>query len=85
MESDVPMKLVRVIKIYLNETYSEIRTGKTLSDAFPIQNGLKQGNECFIVFAFQFCFRICHQEGLKLIGTHQLLVDVDDVNIRGKT
>jgi hypothetical protein len=28
----------------LNKTYSKIHTGKNLPDAFPIQNGLKQGD-----------------------------------------
>jgi hypothetical protein len=28
----------------LNETYSKVRIGKNLSDVFPIQNGLKQGD-----------------------------------------
>jgi hypothetical protein len=28
----------------LNETYSEVRIGKHLSDSFPIQNGLKEGD-----------------------------------------
>jgi hypothetical protein len=38
------MKLVRLIKMYLNETYSRVRVGKHLSDMFPIKNGLKQGD-----------------------------------------
>jgi hypothetical protein len=38
------MKLVRVIKMCLNETYSEVHIGKHLSDSFSIQNGLKQGH-----------------------------------------
>jgi hypothetical protein len=38
----VPVELVRLIKMCLNETYSEVRIGKHLSDDFPIQNGLKQ-------------------------------------------
>jgi hypothetical protein len=38
------MKLVRLIKICLNKTYSNIHIGKHLSDMCPIQNGLKQGN-----------------------------------------
>jgi hypothetical protein len=38
------MKLVRLIKMCLNETYSKVRIGKHLSDSFPIQNGLKQGD-----------------------------------------
>jgi hypothetical protein len=37
------MKLVRLIKICLNETYDEARIDEHLCDAFPIQNGLKQG------------------------------------------
>jgi len=35
------MKLVRLIEMCLNETYSKVCIGKNLSDAFPIQNGLK--------------------------------------------
>jgi hypothetical protein len=44
IEFGVPMKLVRLIKMCLNETYSKVRVGKHLSDNFPIQNGLKQGD-----------------------------------------
>ena len=44
MEFGVPKKLVRLIKMYLTETYSRVRAGKNLSDMFPIRNGLKQGN-----------------------------------------
>jgi hypothetical protein len=40
----IPMKLVRLIKMCLNETYSKVRVGKHLSDKFPIQNCLKQGD-----------------------------------------
>jgi hypothetical protein len=40
----IPMKLVRVIKMCLNETYSRVRIGNQLSDMFPIKNGLKQGD-----------------------------------------
>jgi hypothetical protein len=38
----VPMKLVRLIKMCLNETCGKVRIGKHLSDNLPIQNGLKQ-------------------------------------------
>jgi hypothetical protein len=38
------MKLVRLIKMRFNETYSKVRIGKYLSDTFPIQNSLKQGD-----------------------------------------
>jgi hypothetical protein len=40
----IPVKLVRLIKMCLNETYSKVHIGKHLSDNFPIQNGLKQGD-----------------------------------------
>jgi hypothetical protein len=35
----IPMKLVRLIKMCLNETYSKVRIGKHLSESFLIQNG----------------------------------------------
>jgi hypothetical protein len=41
LESGMPKKLVRLIKICLNETYSKMHVGKLLSDTFPVQNGLK--------------------------------------------
>jgi hypothetical protein len=37
----VPMKLVRLIKMCLNEMHSKVRIGKHMSDSFPIQNRLK--------------------------------------------
>jgi hypothetical protein len=41
---EVPMILARLIKMCLNYTYSKVHKGKHLSDSFPIQNGLKQGD-----------------------------------------
>jgi hypothetical protein len=43
----VPMKLVSLIKMCLNETYSKVRIGKHLSDSFPIlwfHTGVKVGH-----------------------------------------
>ena len=40
IEFSIPMKLVRLIKMCLNETYS---VGKRLSGMFPVRNGLKKG------------------------------------------
>jgi hypothetical protein len=38
------MKLAGLIKIFFNKTHSKVCTGKLLSDAFCIQNDLKQGD-----------------------------------------
>jgi hypothetical protein len=42
LEFGIPKKLVRLIKMCSNETYSKVRAGKLLSHKFPIQNMLKQ-------------------------------------------
>jgi hypothetical protein len=44
LEFGIPKKVVRLIKMCLNETYSKVCIGKLLSDKFPIQNGLRQGD-----------------------------------------
>jgi hypothetical protein len=41
IECGIPMKLVKLIKMCLNETYSEVWMGKHLNDIFAIKNGLK--------------------------------------------
>jgi len=53
IEFGIPMKLVRLNKIYLNETYRIVRVVKHLRDLFPIRNGLKQGN-CLSSLLFNF-------------------------------
>ena len=44
IEFGIPMKLVKLIKMCLTETYSRVWVGKNLSDMFLIRNGLKQGD-----------------------------------------
>jgi sorting nexin-29 len=60
IEFGIPMKLVGLIKMRLNETYSRVRTGKNLSVKFTVQNGLKQGDALsplLFNFALEYAMR----------------------------
>ena len=55
IEFGITTKLVRIIKMCLNEAYSRMKVGKYLTHMFLIKNGLKK-KACFIVITFPLCF-----------------------------
>jgi hypothetical protein len=61
------MKLVRLIKMCLNETSSSVWVGKRLSDTFPVKNGLKPG-DALSPLCFNFALE-CAMAGFRQIMT----------------
>ena len=79
------MKLVWLIKMCLNETYSRVEVGKHFSDMFPIRSGLRQEyalSPLLFSFAVEYTIRGVQINWyvLKLNGTQQVLVYAYDVS-----
>jgi hypothetical protein len=69
IEFGVHMKLVRPIKMCLNETYSKILIAKYLCDNLPIQNGLNQGHALSPLlsnFALEYAIRKVQENQVEL-------------------
>jgi hypothetical protein len=70
------LKLLGLVKICLNETYSRVLVGKHLSDLFPVKNGLKQGDvssPLFFNLTLEYAIWMVqvNKKGLKLNNAHQ--------------
>jgi len=85
IEISIPINLVRLIKMCLNETYSRVSVCKHMYDMLHIKSGMKQGALSPLFFNFALAYAIrrvqVNQDDLKLNGTHQLLVYADDFNV----
>ena len=81
IEFGITVKLVRLIKMHVDITYSEVWISRYLSE-----NDLKQDTSWALLFSFALEYAIgndqVNKEGLK--GTHQLLLSAYDANLLGK-
>jgi hypothetical protein len=74
IEFCIPLKLVREIKMCLNQTYSRVWEGRHMPDTFPTQCVVKRGSLSLLLFnlALEYVIRRLQakQEGLNLSGAH---------------
>ena len=86
IQLSIPTKHVRLINLCPHENYSTVQVDKRLPDMIPIKKYLKQRGASSLSlchFALEYATRKfqVRQDGVKLCGTHQLLVRVGVVSI----
>jgi len=81
IELRIPMKLLTLIKMFVNGTYSTVCVGKYLSGTFPTKNGegikkKKTLSPWFFNSVLEYAIRKfqANKASLKLNGTHLLQV-----------
>jgi hypothetical protein len=67
-EFGIAMKLVRLIKMCFKQTYSKFHIHKNLSDAFPSQKDMMQG-DVLLPLLFKFPFKYAIKKVKKTGGT----------------
>jgi hypothetical protein len=77
VEFGTAIKLMRLIKMCLNEACGRVRVCQRVSDMLHVKNVLKQGDALLpLLFSFLLHHAIrrvqVNRDGLKLNGTHQL-------------
>jgi len=65
IEFSTPVKLLRLIKMCLNETYSTVPIGSHVSDMFPFKNGLKKED------AYHQCYQLCLEYTITRVQANQ--------------
>ena len=81
-EIGIPMILIRLTKMCLNENYTRVTVCKHMYDMLHIKTGMKQDALSPLLFNFALEYAISrvqvNQDGLTLNGTHQFLFYTDD-------